>query len=165
LSQSNTYTHAFELPAGVEATFELFSDPHRLNTVTPRWFDLEPQAHVPQKLAPGVEIIYRLRWRGFPLRWRSRIVDWEPPYRLTYEQVEGPYHWFRHEHLFETDGDGTRVVDRAIYRPPGGRLTDRLLVRPDLERIFRHREQAARRILGPVGDRRTDLERPEQVEE
>jgi ligand-binding SRPBCC domain-containing protein len=80
LSQSNTYSHSFSLRAPVEATFELFSDPTLLNNLTPSWFNLEPQAHELQTLAPGVEITYRLRWRGIPLRWRSRIVDWEPPY-------------------------------------------------------------------------------------
>jgi ligand-binding SRPBCC domain-containing protein len=54
------------------------------------------------------------------MRRTSRITDWEPPHRLTYEQARGPYRWFRHEHSFETEGDGTRVVDKVIYRAPGG---------------------------------------------
>jgi ligand-binding SRPBCC domain-containing protein len=149
LSQSNTHSHSFNLPAEVEATFELFSDPQRLNALTPGWFDLVPVSRSQQTLAPGVEIDYRLRWRSLPMRWTSRITDWEPPHRLTYEQVRGPYRLFRHEHSFEPEGRGTRVIDKVLYRAPGGRLIDRLLVRPDLERIFRHREHAARRILGP----------------
>jgi ligand-binding SRPBCC domain-containing protein len=149
LSRTNTYSYAFSLPAGVEATFELFSDPHQLNTLTPSWFALEPHPHEPRTLAPGVEIDYRLRWRGLPLHWTSRIVEWQPPHRLTYEQLRGPYRWFRHEHLFEAEAGGTHVVDRVAYRAPGGRPINRLLLRPDLERIFRHRAQAARRILGP----------------
>jgi ligand-binding SRPBCC domain-containing protein len=129
-----------------------------LNTLTPSWFDLEPQAHELQTLAPGVEITYRLRWRGIPLRWTSRIVDWEPPVRLTYEQVQGPYRWFRHEHLFEAEGTGTRVIDTVLYRAPGSRPIDRLLVRPDLKRIFRHREQAARLAFGAIQTRLPILE-------
>ena len=148
MSRSSTYTHTFNLPAEVEATFELFSDPHRLNELTPGWFDLAPISRTQQTLAPGVEITYRLRWRGLPVRWTSRITDWEPPYRLTYEQVRGPYPWFRHEHSFEAERGGTRVVDKVIYRAPGVRPIDRFLVRPDLQRIFRHRERAARRTLG-----------------
>ena len=148
MSPSSSYSHVFSLPAGVEDVFRLFSDPGLLDALTPSWFELEPAPGFPRPLAPGSEITYRLRWRGLPLRWTSRIVDWEPPHLLTYEQVRGPYRAFRHEHRFEAETGGTRVTDRVVFRAPGGRLIERLLVRPDLERIFRHRERAARRILG-----------------
>ena len=147
MSRLSSYSCAFSLPAEVEDAFKLFSDPNLLNRVTPTWFDLQPYPNQPKSLAPGVEIAYRLRWRGIPLRWTSRIVDWEPPHLLTYEQAKGPYLCFRHEHLFEAEADGTRIVDKVIYRSPGGRLIDRLIAGPDLERIFKHREQAARRML------------------
>ncbi len=149
MTEPITFACRFRLRAEIEETFELFSNPDLLNAITPSWFDLEPDAGVPELLEPGVEISYRLRWRGVSLGWTSRIVEWEPPYRLTYEQARGPYRSFRHEHVFEADGSGTRVVDRVAYRVVGGAPIDRLLVRPDLERIFGHRAQAARLILEP----------------
>jgi len=119
-----------------------------LNKLTPHWFNLEPRPGYSLPLAPGSEVTYRLRWRGLPLSWTSRIVDWEPPHLLTYEQSRGPYRCFRHEHRFEAVAEGTRVIDRVVYRALGGRPIERFLIRPDLARIFRHRERAARRILG-----------------
>lgn len=151
-----TYSHVFRLEATLEEVFGLFSSPALLNELTPDWFDLVPLAGAPEHLAQGVEIPYALRWRGVPLSWTSRIVHWEPPHRLTYEQARGPYRFFLHDHLFQAEPDGTRVVDRVDYRVLGGSLIDRLLVRPDLERIFTHRAEAARRILGcedPAPDR------------
>jgi len=143
----SSYSHVFSLPSGVEETFRLFSDPRLLDTLTPTWFELEPTCGFSLPLAPGAELSYRLRWRGLPLRWTSRIVDWEPPHLLTYEQVRGPYRTFRHEHRFEAEAGGTRVIDRVVYRTLGGNPIERFLIRPELERIFRHRERAARPIL------------------
>ena len=148
MSPLSSYSYVFSLPSGVEETFRLFSDPRLLDKLTPSWFGLEPTSGFSLPLAPGAEISYRLRWRGLPLRWTSRIVDWEPPHLLTYEQVRGPHRSFRHEHRFQAEAVGTRVIDKVIYRAPGGRPIERFLIRPDLERIFRHRERAARRILG-----------------
>jgi ligand-binding SRPBCC domain-containing protein len=147
VSPPSSYSHSFTLPAGLEATFRLFSDPGLLDSLTPSWFRLKPTSPVSLPLAPGIEISYRLRWRGLPLRWISRVVEWKPPHLLTYEQVRGPYRLFRHEHRFETEETGTRVFDRVIYRAPGGRPIRSFVVRPDLEKIFRHRERAARRAL------------------
>ena len=146
----STYSHSFALPAEIDRTFALFSDSGRLDTLTPDWFDLRPRPPMSKRLAPGVEIRYRLRWRGLPLPWTSLIVEWQPPHRLTYEQVRGPYRFFRHEHLFVADGDGTRVIDRVVYEALGGAWIDRLLIRPDLERIFRHRARVARTMLGSL---------------
>ncbi len=148
MSPPSSYSYVFSLPADVEETFRLFSDPRLLDKLTPSWFELKPTSGFSLPLAPGAEISYRLRWRGLPLRWISRIVDWEPPHLLTYEQVRGPYRSFRHEHRFEEVAGGTRVIDEVVYRASAGRPIELFLIRPDLERIFRHRERVARRILG-----------------
>lgn len=144
------YSYTFHLDAGTREVFDLFSRPERLNELTPSWFDLEPRSEVPDRLGIGCELEYRLRWRGVPMVWISRIVEWAPPNRLTYEQVRGPYRWFRHEHIFEGGSRSTRVTDRVSYRVLGGGPIQALLVRPDLERIFRHRASAAARALQPT---------------
>jgi ligand-binding SRPBCC domain-containing protein len=145
------YSCSFTLPARLDQAFELFSQPSLLNALTPRWFDLRPLGAVPERLGIGSEISYALHWRGLPLHWTSRIVECQPPHRLTYEQVRGPYRSFCHEHRFSAAAGGTRVVDRVVFRGPAGATLDRLLVRRELERIFRFRARAARaRCAGPL---------------
>ena len=39
----------------------------------------------------GVEIEYRLKIRGIPIGWRSRITTWDPPHCFVDDQVRGPY--------------------------------------------------------------------------
>lgn len=148
MTRLSSYSYSFVLAAEPEDTFELFSRPERLNSLTPSWFDLRPSAPVPAAIVPGMVIPYRLRWRGLPMRWVSRIEELRPPVLLTYKQLRGPYRLFVHEHHFSEDAGGTRVVDRVTFKAPGGWPVERWLVQPDLERIFRHRAEAAQRILG-----------------
>ena len=142
-----SYSHVFRLPVAPATAFELFSNPFHLDSLTPSWFRLLPQKPVPDPLSAGAEITYRLRWRGLPMRWTSRITDWDSPSSFSYEQKVGPYRLFRHEHYFtEVDG-GTEIHDHAVFEAPGGNLVNRLIAGPDLRRIFEHRERRALELL------------------
>jgi len=90
--------------------------------------------------------------RGIPLRWQSEISVWDPPRRFVDRQTKGPYSLWVHEHVFADHDCGTIVGDRVEYAVPGGRLVQRWLVAPDLERIFAFRRQRLRQIFKPVSD-------------
>jgi ligand-binding SRPBCC domain-containing protein len=142
--------HSFELPGtSIETVFALFSDPRKLDGLTPRWFRLTVKGPLEPTLQPGSTIDYRFRWRGVPLRWRSLITEYEPPSWLVYEQDRGPFRHFRHEHSFEATETGVEITDTILYRTVGGAWVDRSLVEPDLRRILRYRDAASRKILVP----------------
>ena len=44
----------------------------------------------PIPMAPGTMIEYRLRLHGVPLRWLTRIDEWERDRRFVDRQVRGP---------------------------------------------------------------------------
>ena len=90
-------------------------------------------------LHAGTLLDYRLRLHGVPLRWQSAITIWEPPHRFVDVQRHGPYRLWEHTHTFEPLGSGTVARDDVRYAVPGDDLVNRLLVRPDLERIFDYR--------------------------
>ena len=79
-------------------------------------------------MRPGTLIDYRLRFRGFPLRWRSEITAWDPPHRFADAQVKGPYRQWIHEHSFveqerrDAGGGpgGIRCVGRRTGQLAGG---------------------------------------------
>ncbi|HEX7376367.1 MAG TPA: SRPBCC family protein [Pirellulales bacterium] len=129
------------LPAPREEVFALFSAARELQELTPPWLHFAVLTPEPITIAAGVEIDYRLRLRGVPLRWRSRISAWEPPLRFVDEQVRGPYRYWRHEHTFEALPEGTLCRDLVEYAVLGGRVVHRLLVRNDLLRVFAFRQQ------------------------
>ena len=103
----------------------------------------------------GTLIDYRLRLRGVPVRWRTRIEAWEPPHRFVDVQLRGPYALWEHTHSFLPDGnDGVVIEDRVRYGLPLGPLGDLahlLLVRRDLARIFDYRRDAVAELLGSAG--------------
>ena len=105
----------------------------------------------PIDIGEGTIIDYRLRLFGVPFNWRTRIVQWQPNARFIDEQVSGPYRSWRHAHTFAECEEGTRMTDRVEYRlplPPAGALA-LPLVRRQLDRIFRYRAAAIRRLLTP----------------
>ena len=132
------------LAAPLETVFSFFSNSRNLEVLTPPWlrFRVLTEGEIP--MSRGAQIDYRLRLHGLPLRWRSEITSWEPPHRFVDEQVIGPYRTWIHEHRFKVEerpGRGPVVIasDEVRYQAPGGALVNRLLVAPDLKRIFSYR--------------------------
>ena len=108
----------------------------------------------PIAMAAGTRIEYALRLHGVPVRWVTRIEAWEPGRRFVDRQLSGPYARWVHEHAFEPVAGGTRVRDRVDYAlplDPLSRPLHRLVVRPDLKRIFAYRRGVMAGILGGIG--------------
>ncbi|MCA9288484.1 MAG: SRPBCC family protein [Phycisphaerales bacterium] len=130
----------------IDRVFEFFGDAGNLERITPAFLRFSIVTPRPIEMRPGTLIDYRLRLHGLPLRWRTLISAWEPPHRFVDEQIRGPYRLWRHEHTFEAaevDGvPGTTCRDRVEYAHWGTGLGERLMVRPNLERIFAFRQRA-----------------------
>jgi ligand-binding SRPBCC domain-containing protein len=140
-------TVATELDRSRDDVFPFFADARNLELITPPLLRFEVMTPDIEMHA-GAVIDYRLRIHGLPLRWRTRIATWDPPHRFVDEQLRGPYHLWRHEHVFEELPDGrTRMTDRIAYRPLGGRIAQRLVVERDLRAVFCHRMREMRRLL------------------
>jgi ligand-binding SRPBCC domain-containing protein len=136
------------LPRPLAELFPFFADAANLERITPPWLSFHVLTPAPVEMRPGALIDYRLKVRGIPLRWRTRIAVWEPPGRFVDEQVRGPYRRWVHEHTFLERAGGTLCRDHVRYAVPGGELVHRWLVRPDVERIFAYRQQALARLFG-----------------
>ncbi len=73
----------------------------------------------------GEEVSWEARHFGVTWRMTSRIVEFDPPRRFIDEMVHGPFTAYRHEHLFEPIGAGTRMIDVITFETPLGLLTER----------------------------------------
>ena len=136
-------------------TFEFCRDTRYLNEISPPSLRFRPKIHPEQDvhITEGMEIEYEMRLHGIPVKWRSRISDFNPPYQFVDEQIEGPYVKWEHRHVFRAVGDrNTEIADVVDYTLPGGGFLaivgQRLFIESDLCEVFEHRSIKYREILG-----------------
>lgn len=145
----------FVIPLPLDRVFAFFADAANLERITPPWLNFSIITPMPISLAKGGLIDYQIRLHGIPIRWRTRIADWNPPHSFVDEQLKGPYALWHHTHEFfpvpDHLGGGTRMIDTVRYRVPFGPLGEiarKLFVTRDLERIFAYRRDNLAALMG-----------------
>jgi ligand-binding SRPBCC domain-containing protein len=143
----------------LDAVFGFFKSPHNLEAITPRWLGFRVVEASDQEARLGTRIRYRLRVRGLPIRWESRIAEYAENDIFADEQVVGPYRSWYHRHQFRSLPGGVAIEDVVEYRMPLGllgRVAHAVFVRRQLEQIFDYRARviAERFPLQPVREDR-----------
>lgn len=174
------YRTAQWVPHPVDFVFAFFADPVNLPKLFPEWqharideIDLHPapvrsNAGSSATTAAGRGTSLKLSFRPTrfsPMRtsWVARIEDFHWNERFCDRQVEGPFRYWRHCHRVQewqsesTGEEGTLIIDTVEYELPVHRferMANRLIVKPRIESVFRHRqtrtEQLLRELTEPV---------------
>ncbi len=145
----------------LEEVFSFFSDANELERITPPWLNFEVLTPPPIEMKAGLLLDYRLQLHRIPIKWRTEICVYEPPFRFVDQQLKGPYKLWYHEHRFEEIDGKTLVHDDVHYIPRGGKLIHRWMVKPDLEKIFRFRHDRLREIFAEkIANRKVGLNPP-----
>lgn len=129
------------VPVELDEAFAFFADAWNLERITPPWLRFRILA-APPSLERGSLLVYRLRLFGFPIRWRTEIVDWRPPRGFTDVQRSGPYRRWEHTHRLTRVDGGTEIYDHVVYRlpcEPIAGVVAPVTVRPWLTAIFDYR--------------------------
>ena len=134
----------------LETVFEFFADAKQLERITPPILNFKILTPMPVEMKARLLLDYQISIHKIPIKWRTEIAVWEPPYRFVDRQLKGPYHLWHHEHTFEETENGTFVKDKVIYKPIGGALVHKLFVRRDLEKIFRYRQEKIAEIFAAM---------------
>ena len=135
------------VPRPIDEVFAFFGDAANLERLTPPFVNFRILTPPPIVMRPGTLIDYRISLRGLPMRWRSEITEWRPPYSFVDEQRRGPYKKWVHRHTFSEEAGGTRVGDEVTYDVIGGALVHTLFVKRDLEKIFDYRVTVLRELF------------------
>ena len=139
---AHTFNAEIWLPEKRATVFSFFADARNLEAITPPWLKFAIVTPKPIVMYAGSQIDYQLRVHGFPVRWKTEISVWDPPFRFVDKQLRGPYRQWIHTHTFEEKDGGTLCRDHVEYAVTGGRFIDWLLVRRDVEKIFAYRQEA-----------------------
>lgn len=141
------------IDAPLEAVFPFFAEAGNLELLTPDWLGFRFVTPLPIRMCDDARIEYRIRLAGVRLRWRTRILRWDPPNGFVDRQERGPYRLWEHTHRFERDGDAVVMTDRVRYALPFGpigRFAHAIAVRRALGAIFDHRfARIAERFAAP----------------
>ncbi len=138
------------IPRSIEDVFAFFASPDNLARLTPRSMRFEFLTD-DRQMRKGLELDYRLRpLLGIPVAWRTRIDAYDPPNGFHDSQLRGPYAHWEHRHAFRPVPGGTLMTDEVEYALPLGPLGDlvnRLVIRKELQKIFRFRAIAVASAL------------------
>lgn len=151
MSVVHTLTRIQTIPRPIEEVFAFFAEARNLETITPPFLHFHVLTPAPIEMRSGALIDYRLRLRGLPIRWRTRIEEWRPNERFVDTQLRGPYALWHHTHLFRQTPAGVEMTDLVRYALPLGPLgaiAHRLFVRRDVENIFDYRAKTIARLFG-----------------
>lgn len=142
------------VPGDLETVFAFFESPRNLEEITPPWLRFEVAATTDEVMRLGTVIDYRLSWQRMPMRWRSRISEYEPGRHFADEMLQGPYRRWYHRHVFTPAEGGIEMVDIVDYELPFGRLgalAHSMVIRSQLEAIFDYRQVAIAARFGRRG--------------
>ena len=135
------------IKSNIKKVFDFYATPKNLNLITPPFLNFKILGNFIDTTAEGMEFTYKLKLHKFPVFWKSRIEQWDPPNKFVDKQLFGPYLKWHHYHLFEAVGDLTKVIDIVYYTVPGGALIHKLFVKKDLINIFNYRKKSLDNIF------------------
>lgn len=139
----------------LEEVFSFFKNPGNLETITPPWLGFRVVSTTDPEVRKGTRISYRLKLHGIPMRWESRIAEYQEGEMFADAMLSGPYRRWYHEHRFRAVAGGVEIIDIVDYALPFGplgRLAHVAMVRRQLEAIFAHRQETIARRF-PIRDR------------
>lgn len=132
------------LPVPRAQVFPFFGEAKNLERITPPFLNFQVEKMSTEEIKKGTLIDYKLKLRGFPIAWRTRIEEWIPQERFIDIQLKGPYRKWHHTHTFEDLGPGVLVTDEVRYELPLkllGLATAGWFVSRDVHEIFDFRRK------------------------
>ena len=133
------------LPLPIEKVFPFFADAYNLEKITPELLSFKIESVSTPVVQKNTEIVYNLKVHGIPMKWRTDIAEWNPPFQFVDNQLSGPYKRWHHTHSFIEVPGGTLMTDRVKIQLPMGYLgwiVARLPVLSDVSKIFSYRRKS-----------------------
>lgn len=146
----HTLSRSIEINAPIDKVFHFHDDIENLLKITP------PDAHLKILCADppgkGRRVVLSISQFGIiKLRWEVEVTEYDPPNRMTDEQLHGPFYSWKQIRTFEKLGDGlTRMMDTVEYELPLHAITALVLgafFKTEIEKMFEYRQTRTKALL------------------
>lgn len=150
-----------KIPLSLEKTWEFFSDPHNLLTITPPFLNLKVTNEVfGEEVYAGQIISYKVNpLAGIAVSWTTEITHVEKEKMFVDRQIKGPYKLWHHQHYFKSIEGGTEMTDIVHYRLPFGLAGEMAhsIVKTKLIEIFTYRFDKVNELFGNWPDQKLNF--------
>ena len=141
-----------KLPLSIKETWDFFSDPKNLKTITPDYMGFEIVDGDDKKIFPGQIIKYNVTpLFGIPIKWVTEITSVINEKYFVDEQRFGPYSLWHHKHFIKEIEGGVEMEDVVHYKLPFGilgQIVHPIIVKPKLDEIFNYRYNKLIELFG-----------------
>ncbi|NUN10481.1 MAG: SRPBCC family protein [Ignavibacteriaceae bacterium] len=142
-----------KLPISLEQGWDFLSSPENLKKITPPHMGFEILSGFSgEKMYAGMIINYIVKpFPGVPMNWTTEITHVSEPNYFVDEQRFGPYTFWHHKHFIKEIPGGVEMEDLIHYKLPFGpigKLVNALIVKHQLNGIFRYREKVLTEMFG-----------------
>ncbi len=142
------------LPISKKEAWDFLSSPKNLKVITPNHMGFHILSGADKPMFPGQIIQYIVK--PFPFlstKWVTEITHVVDGEYFVDEQRFGPYALWHHKHFLKEVDGGVEMEDIIDYKIPLGilgQLMHPILVKKQLERIFKYREEKLIELFGKV---------------
>jgi ligand-binding SRPBCC domain-containing protein len=133
-----------------EEVFDFFADAGNLEHITPPELQFHIITPQPIDIKKGTLIEYQLNLRGFPVKWKTEITQWNPPHDFVDTALKSPYRQWIHLHKFDVSENGETIMEDVVrYRLPFEPLGNlaHWFVKKELNYIFDYRRRVIEEIF------------------
>ncbi|MGH2647264.1 MAG: SRPBCC family protein [Ginsengibacter sp.] len=140
------------ITAPIEQVWTFFSSPQNLKDITPPHLGFNILSDNRDEMYAGEIIEYTVKpLLGIPLYWMTEITHVQPMKYFIDEQRFGPYSFWHHQHHFKETNEGIEMTDIVHYKIPFwfiGDMTNSLVVKAQLKKIFDYRTEVTNKMFG-----------------
>jgi ligand-binding SRPBCC domain-containing protein len=133
-----------------EQVFDFFADAANLERITPPELNFHITTPPPIDIKKGCLIEYQLKLRGIPIKWKTEITGWNPPFDFVDSALKSPYKQWIHLHKFTVGENGETIMQDIVrYRLPFEPFGDvaHWFVKRELKYIFDYRRKIVEEIF------------------
>lgn len=142
------------LPITAEKAWDFLSSPHNLKEITPKHMQFHIVSGGNQPMYAGQLIEYKVQpFKGYRTTWVTEITHVTQGKYFVDEQRFGPYALWHHKHFITEIDGGVVMEDLVHYKLPFGwlgTLMHPLLVKKQLQQIFKYREEKLYQLFGKI---------------